>query len=194
MLTKPQTILIHTAVRALRMPDASYRQILANIAHVSSSTQLDNAGFEDVMAVLEDQGWRMPGRPADHFRNKVKLRGTFCGERAVFKVRELIAGSRYRLEGLVRRFSHNRTDQVSKLSPAQAHQLIEMLKASAGRPERSRAGPPPPDQPPPLFPDAEPRPLRPPAAAPARPARVKDPTPAPAAHGSDFDGPDDVPF
>lgn len=113
--------------------ETRYRLLLRNVGGVESASDLDNPGVEDVMAVLEDMGF--DGHPAGktYWRDKVRARGSFCGARMAFRIRELTDEQRYELAGLCRRFSGDRTYDVERLYPREAWKLIEMLKAVAKR-------------------------------------------------------------
>jgi hypothetical protein len=127
-MTPEQTRLIHIAQRQLEMNDRQYRMILKHVADCSSSSQLTNSSFEDVMALFEERGFRHQGKPADYWRNKVQLRGAFAGERMVRKIHALLEGTKYSLAGLCDRFTQGRTREVTKLNPQEAYNLVEMLK------------------------------------------------------------------
>ena len=60
MITSKQKALIHVAKAQLGMEDEDYRAMLARVAGVASSAQLDAAGFERVTAELERLGFRNP--------------------------------------------------------------------------------------------------------------------------------------
>lgn len=131
-MTPGQRNLIHAARKALSLTDAAYRTVLRSVAKVESSTDLDNAGFERVMAVFEEQGYHHPS--GDHYwRTKVARQGATCGDRMVRYLEELVGKTTYRLPGLCLRFSSNRTNQVGRLTPTEAWQLAEMLKAAIAR-------------------------------------------------------------
>src|SRR4051794_34530291 len=83
MPTNLQLKLIHIAYRQANLEEAQYRTILRNVAGVESAKDLDQAGFEDVMAVIEDCGFREKQKPGDYWRNKVRARGGAAGERMV---------------------------------------------------------------------------------------------------------------
>ena len=53
-----QTRLLHVARRQLALPDDAYRSILVNLAGVTSSTELDQAGFDTVLAYFEWLGFK----------------------------------------------------------------------------------------------------------------------------------------
>jgi hypothetical protein len=143
MISHKQLQMIHRAARDAGLigkggDDRSYRMVLRNVAGVASARELDHASFEDVMAVMEDTGFRTGASPT-YWRDKVATRGTSAGSRMAFKVRELHQRfDRYPLDALCRRFSQGRTDQVDRLYPKEAWQLIEMLKAAIVREEQRR--------------------------------------------------------
>ncbi len=56
-LSRRQKALLHVAKSKLRIDDASYRSILAQLAGVTSSTELDVAGFEAIMGYFEWLGF-----------------------------------------------------------------------------------------------------------------------------------------
>ena len=139
MPTALQIKLIHVAAKQVRLNERQYRLLLGNVGGVESSKHLDNSGVEDVMAVLEDLGFR--GRDGEtYWRDKVARRGIFGNERMVRKVHALAGESRYQLPALCLRFSHHRTAMVDELDPREMWELIEMLKASNVREASTEEG------------------------------------------------------
>jgi hypothetical protein len=137
MPTRDQLGTIHRGAQAVGLivkgDDARYRLLLQNLAGVTSAKDLDNRGVEDVMAVFEDMGFQgHPGGP-DYWRRKVRERGSLCGARMAYRIRERAAAQRYDLAAMVRRFSDGRTDDVEQLHPREAWKLIEGLKAICTR-------------------------------------------------------------
>lgn len=59
-ITKRQIAVIHVAKSQLHLADDEYRAMLERVAGVSSSIQLDDAGFDKVMAEFERRGFRRP--------------------------------------------------------------------------------------------------------------------------------------
>ena len=57
-LSKRQIALIHVAKSKLGIEDGVYRAILVNLCGVTSSTELDQAGFELLMGFFEYQGFK----------------------------------------------------------------------------------------------------------------------------------------
>lgn len=132
-MTKSQIILLQTARRQLRLDEAEYRLILRNVGGVDSCKDLSNQGFEDVMAFFEGRGFEYRGQASVHFRRKLETRGRVADARQLHKIAELASQTQYKLPGLCLRFSDGRTDQPEQLAPAEAHRLIEMLKAVLNR-------------------------------------------------------------
>lgn len=138
-MTKPQLQLIHVARRQVEklsggaFDDAAYRLLLWNIARARSSTQLSNTGLEEVMAFFESRGFVDSHNGEGYWQRKVDERDRFANQRLIQKIHALIPQTTYKLEGLCLRFSNGRTDQVQKLDPREAYNLIEMLKAVAER-------------------------------------------------------------
>ena len=138
MITHRQLYLIHKAARAVNLIDADkneqrYRMLLKNTAGVDSAKDLNQAQFEDVMAVLEDEGFRGGGSPT-YWRDKVAARGSQANARQLKLINDLHAANpRYALAALCKRFSSDRVDRPERLYPREAWKLIEMLKASNAR-------------------------------------------------------------
>lgn len=117
--------------------EAQYRLLLRNVGRVKpdgaghvTAKGLSNAGLDSVMAYLEEHcGYRQSGKPANYWRDGAAA----TLRRQVHLIRGLAAASSYPLAGLVRRFSGDRTDDVERLTPAEASDLIEMLKDSNRR-------------------------------------------------------------
>ena len=140
MPTPLQLRLIHIAYRQAGLAEEHYRLILRNVARVDSAKELTQAGFEDVMAGIEESGFQERGKAANYWRSKVARRGVFCGERMANRIVSLAAGQAYDLEGLCRRVSDQRVDRVNRLTPREGYNLIEMLKAMAGRVQEAAGG------------------------------------------------------
>jgi hypothetical protein len=106
---------------------------------VESSKDLSQAGFEDVMAVLEDSGFSDSRQGGTYWRDKVRDRGQAGNARMVHLIRELAEKSVYPLDRLAWRQSGGRTEDVEQLTPREAWMLIEMLKGSNKRSEERDA-------------------------------------------------------
>lgn len=133
VISATQVKLVQLARKRVGWNDPQYRMALLNAGGVESSKQLDQAGFENVMAILEDSGFADDRHPADYWRGRVAARGSMCGPRMLHKIEELAPLQRYPLPSLCERFSAGRTDQVRKLAPREAWKLIDMLKAVIAR-------------------------------------------------------------
>jgi hypothetical protein len=133
MPTPLQIRLIHTAVRQLKWADAQYRFVLRNVGNAGSSKELTQERFEDVMAVMEDSGFRQPNTPAAYWREKVAGRGGFCSDRLAFVIREMAEETRYDLKGFCRRVSGGRAEQPERLYPHEGHILITALRDIVAR-------------------------------------------------------------
>lgn len=57
-LSKKQIALIHVAKTKLGLNDDLYRAVLVNLCGVTSSTELDQAGFDTVMGFFEWRGFK----------------------------------------------------------------------------------------------------------------------------------------
>jgi phage gp16-like protein len=57
-LSKRQTALIHVAKTQLGLDDDLYRAVLVNLCGVTSSKELDQAGFDTVMGFFEWRGFK----------------------------------------------------------------------------------------------------------------------------------------
>ena len=69
-LSKPQKAILHVAKAKLGYDDELYRQVLVRIAGVTSSTDLDQGGFEAVMGYFEYAGFRPTANGAPRYGNR----------------------------------------------------------------------------------------------------------------------------
>jgi hypothetical protein len=114
-----------------------YRMLLANVAGVASTTQLNNTQVEDVMDVLESLGFVDRDNGAGYWAGKVQRRGQAVNERMLRKIEAMAAETKYPLPALVRRMTNKRTDRAEQLLPREAWQMIEALKAIIERGEHA---------------------------------------------------------
>jgi hypothetical protein len=124
---------VHIAKSQLKLSDGEYRLILRNLGGVESSKDLTNQSLEKLMAFFEDRGFRQKDQPQDYWRRKYHAQGQFCGERMVHLIHQLSQQVKYPLDSLVAKASKGRTARAEELNPAEANQLVEMLKSMAGR-------------------------------------------------------------
>lgn len=149
-MTPAQIKMIHVASRQCGLARAQYETLLANVAGVTSCKDLNSVGFEDCMAVLEDLGFE--GR---YWRDKVAARGQRGTERMCWKIQELLAAydeirgehPHYELAGLIQRASKGRTRDLSQITPREAWNMIEGLKAMIDRVQDDACNPAPMDVP-----------------------------------------------
>jgi len=139
-MTPDQIKAVKISQKKAGLDDASYRLVLQNVGHVESCKDLDNTGFEDVMATLEDRHG-----DGTYWRERVAARGRIANPRQVHKIHELFnqyraaAAARiaftdqYKLPGLVRGHSNGATEDPARMRPWQAWNLIEALKKIIAR-------------------------------------------------------------
>jgi hypothetical protein len=132
-MTTAQTKLLHIAARQVGLNDRQYRTILRTIALVDSSTRLTQDDFERVMAVMEERGWRQSGQAETYWRDRADGQGRFASSRQVAALRRLAPAAGVRIEGMCIRHTAGRTDRPEKLTPREAWQIHEALKAMVGR-------------------------------------------------------------
>lgn len=132
----------------------------------STSEMLTQRDFERFMAIVEDRaGGHLRGFTSGYWQEKAGLRSQVASERMAAKIRALYAdyqaqppevdGGRYRLDGLVYRMSGQTTSAPEEMTPKDAWNLIEMLKALIAR--RGEPQPPKPrDRQPRLFSNLDP--------------------------------------
>lgn len=135
MITNAQKQMLHVAARQLKLSRENYEAILSAQAGVSSSTDLDNKGFDKVMRRLEDLGFVNTVRPkrrehhADYMATPAQL--------------EMISGMYIELgwTDRARQIGFNKR-QCRKPWPQtrrDANKVIEGLKSMIARHEREEA-------------------------------------------------------
>ncbi len=150
-MTHPQLQAIHTHRRQLEKLDATtfdrgwYDLVLINVGRVQadasgaiSSKGLSNAGFERVMAFLEETIADAGGKVGTYWRDRDRRRGHYLTTRQEWQIGQLFAemraaGLTYPLEAVVSQMSNSRTRRVEELNGQEAFKVIEMLKAAIGR-------------------------------------------------------------
>jgi len=145
MLTKQQIKMIQTAVRAAGLRSSEfegrYRLLLGqylqpNGEAVTSCKQLNHGQLEDMLAICEAYGWRMPGKEANHFRlkraNKENV-ASFAQQAAIEYLAGDLGWNELQLGGLLKRLTNGFAEAVVALSPGQAYNVIEALKSMIGR-------------------------------------------------------------
>lgn len=145
MLNTNQIKLVQAAVRGaglrIREFDGRYRFLLSkytqpNRKPVTSCKQLNNSQLEDLLAICESFGWRMPGKAANYFRFKVATEShvaSFAQQSAIKHLAGDLGWNEYQIGGMLKRMTGGFVSNVAGLSPAQAYKTIEALKAMVGR-------------------------------------------------------------
>ena len=142
-----QIKLIHKAVRdaGLRTKehDGRYRLLLGRYKQpsgkaVTSCRQLNNMQLDDLLAICESFGWRMPGKEANHYRHKVATQShiaSFAQQSAIGHLAGDLGWNKAQLSGMIKRMTGGSEDDAALLTPGQAYRVIEALKAIIGRNE-----------------------------------------------------------
>lgn len=150
MLNKDQIKLIQTAVRAAGLRtkdfDGRYRLLLGKYKQpngnpVTSCKQLNNSQLEDLLAICEAHGWRMPGKSANYFRFKVATEShiaSFAQQSAIKHLAGDLGWGDEQLSGMLKRMTGGFATNVAALRPGQAYNIIEALKAMFSREEGKR--------------------------------------------------------
>jgi hypothetical protein len=157
--TKKQRQIAGMACRDAGIDDAARKLLLRQLPNAmfnaggvpvgdpsSTSPRLSQADFERFMAVIEDRaGGKLLNYSAHYWQDKAGSRSTVANERMTTKIMSLYREYEsqecggldghgiYGLDGLVRRFSNQRTAVIEELQPKEAWNLIEMLKAVIAR-------------------------------------------------------------
>jgi hypothetical protein len=69
-LTRPQKAILHVAKAKLGWDDDTYRMVLVRIAGVTTSSDLDQAGFEAMMGFADYCGFRPLAKGAPRYGNR----------------------------------------------------------------------------------------------------------------------------
>lgn len=145
MLNNDQIKLIQTAVRAAGLRssrfEGRYRLLLSQYKQpdgqpVVSCKQLNNMQLEDMLAICESYGWRMPGRPENYYRVKrgvADVTASFAQQKAIEYLAGDLGWKESQLAGFLKRMTGGFVTNVVALNPAQAYKVIEGLKAMLSR-------------------------------------------------------------
>lgn len=141
MLNKDQIKLVQIAAKKAGIRtakfDGRYRLLLGkyiqpNKQSVISCKQLNNSQLDDFLAICEACGWRMPGKPATFYRDKLELTGqiaSFAQQEAIRHLSEDLGMTLIHLCNFIKIITQQKKDSLSFLSPAEAGKVIEGLKA-----------------------------------------------------------------
>jgi hypothetical protein len=135
-MTHPQLQIIHQVKRQLGYDDAEYRMVLRNFGQVESSKDLDNYGFERVMAFFESVGAKLTNSPGYWAAKVARQRNMLISERQVRHIEAMAADyakargwdSTDFLGGFIHRMTQGRTARIDHLKQYEAHNLTEALK------------------------------------------------------------------
>ena len=148
MLNNQQIKLVQTAVKQAgirgKNTDGRYRLLLGQFKQssgrpVTSCKQLTNPQLEDLVAICETFGWRMPGKPEDYFRSKILKFGdyaSFAQQSAIQYLAGDMGWQDHQLEGFLKRMTEKDgwfIKSVDSLTPAMAYKVIEGLKKILSR-------------------------------------------------------------
>ena len=145
MLNNNQIKLVQVAVRAAGLRtsrfEGRYRLLLGqyrqpNGQPVESCKQLNNMQLEDMLAICESYGWRMPGEPENYYRLKrgvAELTASFAQQKAIEYLAGDLGWKESQLGGFLKRMTGGFAANVVSLNPAQAYNVIEALKAMLSR-------------------------------------------------------------
>jgi len=133
--------LVQTAVRkaGIRQPglDGRYRLLLGqymqpNGKPVESCKQLNNSQLDDILAICEAQGWRMPGKPETFYRDKINQAAevaSFAQQKAIGYLARDLGMTDLHLNNFIKVMTKDKCSSVVELSPKEAWKIIEALKA-----------------------------------------------------------------
>jgi hypothetical protein len=145
MLNYQQIKLVQTAVRAAgirsRQFDGRYRMLLGQYKQysgrpVKSCKQLTNRQLDDLLAICESLGFRMPGKGENFFKNKVIRQSdeiSFAQQQAIRYLAGDLGWSDIQIEGFLARMTQDQTRYLPALTAKQAYIIIEGLKNIVGR-------------------------------------------------------------
>ena len=139
-LTRPQTLILHVAKATLQWDDDIYRQVLVRIAGVTTSKDLDQAGFEAVMGFADYCGFRPLGKGAPRYGNRPGM-ATFAQLELIREIwRELHDQETCddeHLTGWLQKY--HKVSSMRFLTLEAARKTIVALKYWKARPKRSAA-------------------------------------------------------
>ena len=137
-ISKPQKTILHVAKAKLGLDDDVYRQVLVRIAGVTSSTELDQAGFEAIMGFFDYCGFRPLGKGAPRYGNRPGM-ATFAQLELIRELwRELHDQDACDDEALTGwLLKYHKVSSMRFLTLDAARKVIVALKAWKARPRRA---------------------------------------------------------
>lgn len=137
-ISKPQKAILHVAKGKLGLDDDVYRQALVRIAGVTSSTELDQAGFEAMMGFFDYCGFRPLGKGAPRYGNRPGM-ATFAQPELIRELWRELHDAREcddeALLGWLRKYQ--KVDSLGFLTLDGARKTITAFKAWKARPRRA---------------------------------------------------------
>jgi hypothetical protein len=137
-LTNPQTRILHVAASKLGWDDDTYRMVLVRIAGVTTSKDLDRAGFEAVMGFMEYSGFRPLGKGAPRYGDRPGM-ATFAQLELIRELwRELHGQATCDDEHLTAwLLKYHKVSSIRFLTLEAARKVIVALKAWKARPRHA---------------------------------------------------------
>jgi hypothetical protein len=145
-MTPLQLRTLHTMYSALKKlrpdiyDDDWLRLLVRNAGNVKpddtghvSTKNLDNVGLENVLAVIEQRLHECNAAPGHRWRDAVSMRSGYATSRQVWSIKQLAPQQRYDLRAMCLKFSDGRAEIPERLTPAQAHKMVEFLKSAIAR-------------------------------------------------------------
>ena len=145
MLNNQQIKLVQTAVRTAGLrskgSDGRYRLLLGqyrqpNGRPVNSCKQLNNYQLDDLLAICEAHGWRMPGKTETFYRENIigsSDHASYAQREAIKYLAGDLGWQEHQLCGMIKRMTREKKTSIVLLSPAEAYNIIEALKIIFGR-------------------------------------------------------------
>jgi hypothetical protein len=137
-LTRPQKAILHVAKAKLGWDDNTYRMVLVRIAGVTTSKDLDQAGFEAMMGFADYCGFRPLAKGAPRYGNRPGM-ATFAQIELIRELwRELhdqAACDDEALTGWL--LKYHKVSSMRFLTLEAARKVIVALKAWKTRPRRA---------------------------------------------------------
>ena len=139
-MTNDQIKLVQTAVRRAGIRtkfEGRYRLLLGqylqpNGRPVTSCKQLTNNQLDDILAICEAHGWRMPDKSETYYRDKVNQAGdyaTYAQQQAIRYLAEDLGMVGLHLNNFIRHMTNQTVDSIARLVSDDAWKIIEALKA-----------------------------------------------------------------
>jgi len=145
MLNSSQIRLVQVAVRSAGLRSKSsegrYRLLLGQYKQpdgrpVNSCKQLNNYQLDDLLAICEAHGWRMPGKTETFYRQNIigsSNYASYAQREAIKHLAGDLGWQEHQLCGMIKRMTREKKTSIVLLSPAEAYNIIEALKIIIGR-------------------------------------------------------------